>query len=203
MRSNPTVCDRRQFDEAIRRFDAANAEDPNREVSEGVTYPKALLYAKRMTAWLDRLEPSASEPLRLAVRCQHICRWTIPRNRYAEGRQGYKPWRTTRATFHADVAGKILAQVGYDGDSIRRVQALLRKERLKADPETQSLEDVVCLVFLDSYAATFAEQHSEKKLIGIIRKTWKKMSPRGHQAALALNLPPHLKGIIDKALAST
>ncbi len=165
------VRDRRQFDEAIRQFDAANAEDPNQEVSEGVTYPKALLYAKRMTAWLDRLEPSASEPLRLAVRCQHICRWTIPRNRYAAGRQGYKQWRTTLATFHADVAGEILAQVGYDADSIRRVQALLRKERLKADPETQSLEDVVCLVFLDSYYVTFAEHHSEKKLIGIIRKT--------------------------------
>jgi len=191
------------FNEAIARFDAANAADPHREVSEGVESPKELLYAQRMTAWLDRLAPDASEALRLAARSQHIRRWTIPRNEYPMDRRGYLQWRTALGKFHAATAGEILREVGYQEETISRVQALIRKEGLKTDPEAQLLEDVICLVFLESYFAEFARQHDEEKLIGIVRKTWKKMSPRGHEAALTLELPPDLHRIVEKALAET
>jgi hypothetical protein len=191
--------DDRRFDEAIARFDTANREDPNQEVFQGQKYPKELLYAQRMTQWLERLAPSASETLRLAARCQHLCRWMIPRSQYPPGRDGYMQWRKTQANFHAERAGAILREVGYDGATIGRVQALLRKERLKLDPETQLLEDVIGLVFLENYFAEFAKQHDEPKLLTILRKTWAKMSPRGRQAALDLDLPPAARVLVEKA----
>ena len=191
-----------RFRTAIERFDAANSEDPRREVCEGKEVPRELLYARRMTRWLDRLAAGASETLRLATRCQHICRWTIPRSDFPMNRSGYRRWRTTLASFHAEKAAEILCDVGYDEVTIARVGSLLRKEELKKDPETQLLEDVVCLVFLEDYFADFAKQHDEKKVLTILRKTWKKMSPRGHEAALALALPPEARALIEKALGN-
>ena len=200
-RNDPASGAAARFEAAIARVDAANADDPRREVFDGVEYPRELLYVQRMTSWLERLAPDAPETLRLAARCQHIRRWTIPRRDYPMDRQGYKAWRTRLAQFHADAAGEILRDVGYDDQTVRRVQTLLRKEKLKLDPEVQLLEDVICLVFLESYFADFATQHDEDKLVGIVRKTWKKMSPYGHEAALALNLPPAARVIVEKALA--
>ncbi len=193
--------DSKRFAEALRCFDAANAEDPNTEVYEGKTYPKELLYAQRMTVWLDQLAPDASEVMQLAARCQHIRRWMIPRRDYPMDRRGYLRWRTTLYTFHAETGGDILRDVGYDDATISRVQTLLRKERLKRDAEVQCLEDVICLVFLESYFADFATQHDEAKIIGIVQKTWKKMSRRGQEVALTLNLSAQALQLVEKALA--
>jgi len=195
------IADLERFNAAIARFDAANADDPTTEVFQGAVYPKELLYAQRMTAWLDNLAPDASEALRLAVRCQHIQRWTIPRHTYAMDRHGYLRWRTTLAKFHADTAAAILRDMGYDDATIQRVQTLLRKERLKRDPEVQCLEDVICLVFLEHYLAAFATQHDEVKVLDILRKTWTKMSPRGHEVALTLPMSPEARRLVEQALA--
>ncbi len=195
MTSNPD-----RFDAAIARFDAANSEDPHKEPVNGKERPKELVYARRMSAWLEILEPSASEALKLAVRCQHIRRWSIPRGDYPMDNAGYHQWRATLAKFHAETAGKILKEVGYEDETIARVQSLVRKERLKLDPETQLLEDVACLVFLENYFAEFAKHHDEEKLIGIVRKTWRKMSERGHAAALGLKLAPEIQALVVKAL---
>ena len=195
------IADLERFNAAIARFDAANADDPTTEVFQGAVYPKELLYAQRMTAWLDNIAPEASEALRLAVRCQHIQRWTIPRHTYAMDRHGYLRWRTTLAKFHADTAAAILRDVGYDDATIQRVQTLLRKERLKRDPEVQCLEDVICLVFLEHYLAAFATQHDEVKVLDILRKTWTKMSPRGHEVALTLPMSPEARRLVEQALA--
>jgi hypothetical protein len=194
--------DAERFNAAIARFDAANAEDPMTEIFQGASYPKELLYAQRMTTWLDKLAPDASEALRLAVRCQHIRRWTIPRHTYAMDRTGYLRWRTTLAKFHADTAAAILREVGYDDATIRRVQTLLRKESLKRDPEVQCLEDVICLVFLENYLAEFATQHDEAKIIDILQKTWKKMSSHGHEVALTLPMSPEAYRLVEQALTA-
>lgn len=186
--------------QAIAALDAANSEDPNRELRDGVEQPKELTYARLMSGWLDRLAPNASEPLRLAVRAQHIRRWTIPRSDYPMDRPGYLRWRTALANFHAETAGKILRESGYDEETIRRVGALIRKERLKLDPEAQLLEDVACLVFLENYFADFASHHDERQVVDIVRKTWKKMSERGHAAALSLPLAPQARALVEKAL---
>jgi hypothetical protein len=186
-----------RFDEAIARFDAVHAEDLERDASG---QPKELLYARRMSAWLEKLSPGASEPLRLAARCQHIRRWAIRRSDYPEGAAGYRKWRVDEANSHALVAKEILESAGYGEASVQRVQALVRKEKLKQDPDTQLLEDVGCLVFLEHYFADFARKHDEPTLLRILRKTWAKMSPKGHEAALGLDLPQPLRAIVEKAL---
>jgi Domain of unknown function (DUF4202) len=189
-----------RFHIAMARFDAANAEDPNTEVFEGITYPKELLYAQRMTVWLERLAPDASEALRLAARCQHIRRWMIPRQRFPMNRHGYLRWRTALGKFHAETAGDILREVGYEEALIGRVQSLLRKENLKRNAEMQCLEDTICLVFLEHYFADFAGQHEAAKVLDIVRKTWKKMSPRGHDVARTLSLSEEAQRLLEAAL---
>ncbi|MEM7015854.1 MAG: DUF4202 domain-containing protein, partial [Pseudomonadota bacterium] len=164
--------DKVRFDTAIARFDDTNAQDPNQENGQ----PKELLYGRRMSGWLDKLTSDAPEALKLAARCQHIRRWAIPRSEYPMGRQGYHRWRNRLKQYHAEVAGEILQDVGYDDELISRVQSLLRKENLTRDPEMQLLEDVICLVFLENYLADFSTQHEESKIIDILRKTLGKMS---------------------------
>jgi hypothetical protein len=197
------ISDRDRFNRAMARFDAANGDDPNTEVYEGRRYPKELLYAQRMSAWLDKLAPDAPEALQLAARAQHIRRWAIPRSSYALGRTGYLQWRSALGKFHAETAGAILREVGYDEQIIGEVQSLLRKERLKLNPSTQLLEDAACLVFLEHYFADFAPLHEEAKVIEIVRKTWKKMSPRAHEAAGSLILVPAAQALVAKALGAT
>ena len=196
------ISDPRRFQAALDRFDAANRQDPRRETFEGQEYPTELLYAQRMTHWLRRLAPDASEAVQLAARCQHLRRWEIPRQQFPMDRQGYHRWRTTLYGFHAEQAGRILQAIGYDESTIRRVQNLVRKMRLKSDPEMQLLEDVICVVFLESYFSSFSRQHEEEKILTIVRKTWNKMSPRGHEAALGLPLAAADRALIEKALAS-
>ena len=188
------------FRDAVARFDRANAEDPNVETVDGAAHPRELLYAQRMSATLEHFAPDASEVVRLAVRCQHIRRWTVPRDSYPEGRDGYRRWRTDLGRFHAETAGAILRDVGYDEATVERVRVLLRKERLKADPEVQLLEDVICLVFLRHYLAPFAAQHEDEKVVGILRKTWRKMSERGRAAASDLDVAPELRALVDRAV---
>ncbi|TCV88986.1 DUF4202 domain-containing protein [Sulfurirhabdus autotrophica] len=192
-----------RFAQAIAGFDAANAEDPNKEISEGAEHPKELLYAQRMSAMLKRFAPEASEAVQLAVRCQHIQRWKSARTDYPATPEGYKKWRTDLQKFHAETAGNIMREAGYDDEMITRVQSLLRKEGLKRNPETQLLEDVVDLVFLEYYMDDFVKKYShydEAKWIDIIQKTWRKMSPEGHKFALTLNLPPAHVPLILKAV---
>ena len=191
-----------RFRRAVERFDAANSEDPNRELADGAEQPKELVYARRMTARLDRFRPDAPEAVRLAARCQHIRRWTIPRTDYPAGREGYRRWRTELARFHADTAAAILREVGYGDEVVARVGSLLRKERLKADPDVQLLEDVICLVFVEHYLASFAPKHDEETLAGVLRKTWRKMSEDGRRAALALDLPEKVRSVVERAVAS-
>lgn len=196
--------DSTRLQQAFAKFDAANAADPNLEVFDGVTYPKEVLYAQRMTAMLERFAPNASEAVRLAARSQHICRWQIARDTYPMDKEGYKRWRIELYKFHGEIAGRLMHEVGYDEEMIGKVQALLRKEKLKANPETQLLEDVIGLVFLQYHLADFVEKYShyeEEKLLGILRKTWKKMSEQGHEAALKLELAPALLALVSKALA--
>jgi hypothetical protein len=195
-----------RFRAAIERFDAANAADPNREAdAAGVAQPRELLYAQRMSEMLDRLAPEAPEVVRLAARCQHIRRWEIPRGSYPRTPEGYKAWRTRLMDFHADTAAAILREAGYEGETIARVRSLLRKERVKRDPEAQLLEDVVGLVFLEHYLAGFVASHpeyDEAKFADILRKTWLKMSPRGREAALAIaRIPAALRPAVERAVA--
>src|SRR5690606_36605659 len=173
-----------QLQNTLAAFDAANSDDPNRDEIGGQFQPRELIYAQRMSEQLAQFCPEASIDLQLAARCQHICRWKIPRSDYPMDRQGYKRWSTDLELFHGATAATILAQQGCDEGVITRVKDLLLKRGLQRDAEVQILADVICLVFIQHYLADFASKHDEAILIDIIRKTWNKMSEKGHGAAL-------------------
>jgi hypothetical protein len=194
------IPDPARFQAAIECFDAANSEDPDIRVFQDKSFPRQVLYGQRMTHWLQAIETDAAETLRLAARSQHLCRWMIPRSEYPTGRAGYYRWRTRLYEFHAEKAGDILAKVGYDKATIARVQDLLRKKNLKSDPQMQALEDVACLVFLENDFVDLARQHDVAKMIDIIRKTWKKMTPRGQRAALGVPMADADRALLQQAL---
>lgn len=191
-----------RFQRAIERIDDENRQDPNVEEADGELVPKELLYGQRMTSRLESFQPDASEALRLAVRCQHIRRWQIPRSTYPMDRMGYRRWRSELSAFHGGEAARILSEVGYDQDTIERVRSLVMKRRLKKDDEAQTLEDVACLVFLEHYLEEFAKAHDEEKLISILQKTWLKMSEHGRDAALQLPLSAEIRKLIVSATES-
>ena len=195
-----------RFARATAAFDAANREDPNRETVDGHVRPKELLYAERLTAMLTRFAPDATLPLRLAARCQHVERWKIPRADYPMTRAGYERWRSRLRDYHAERARAILQEAGYDNVTIGRVSSLIRKEALKTDAEAQTLEDVVALVFMESYLDDFVAKHpgyDEAKFVDILKKTARKMSARGRASALTLiSAPAGLLPVIRKALGS-
>ena len=193
-----------RFARALAAFDRLNAEDPNQvSVSEGGSVrPRELVDAERLSAAVELLEPRASEALRLAARCQHLRRWEIPRSSYPEGRIGYLEWRKALSRFHADRASEVLRSAGYDDGTIERVRAINLKRAITQDPDVQTMEDALCLVFLEHEAAEFAEKHPEEKVIDILRKTWRKMSERGRAAALALPLQSGVRALVERALSA-
>lgn len=190
-----------RLERALQAFDRINAQDPRRERVDGREEPKELLYARRMSETLARLEPHASEALRLAARAQHVARWQIPRDTFPTGRSGYKQWRAKLMEHHAALAAEAMREVGYDDDAVARVTRLIRKQGIKRDAEVQTLEDVACLVFLKDYFDAFAAGHDDDKLVDILQKTWVKMSERGQRAALALDLGERAKRLVHRALA--
>lgn len=189
-----------KFQKAIEWIDAENAQDPNTEIHESVSFPKELLYSDRMYAKLMDFHPNASEAVQIAAKAQHICRWKIARESYPMDRVGYLKWREELKKFHAKTTATILEKAGYDEDFIARVSFLIEKKLLKKDEETQLLEDVICLVFLEYYLAPFVEKHDTEKLKNIILKTWNKMSDKGHQAALQISYSPENLQLIKDAL---
>lgn len=197
-----TVSDPNRFQQALLRFDAENARDPNSEVVEGKAWPRELLYAHRLYDWVLKLAPQASEPLLLAARCQHICRWMIPRDRFENNRAGYLRWRSELKQFHARKAGEILQEIGYPPAIIERVQALNLKQDFPNDPETCVLEDALCLVFLEHQLADLAQRSTEAKMVNALKKSWQKMTPAAREIALQLPLGPAEKALIEKALGT-
>lgn len=189
-----------KFSRIIQLIDEANADDPNKETANGIDYPKEQLYSQRMTARLNIFAPDAPEALKIAAHAQHIQRWKSPRDSYPMNRAGYLQWRRELGKFHAQVTTELMASIGYDDEEQAVVTSLLTKQRIKQNPLAQTLEDVICLVFIEHYLEDFAKKHSEEKLISIIQKTWAKMSENGQQAALALPLDDALLAFVGKAL---
>ncbi len=189
-----------RFEAALRRFDEANSRDPRLEQMAGLTQPRELAYAQWLTDWVLKLCPEASEELRLAARCQHLCRWMVPRDSYPMTRAGYLKWREELNQFHARKAAEILREVGYPDDVIARVQSLNLKRNFPRDAESRVLEDALCLVFLEHQFADLARKTAEDKVINALQKAWKKMTPRAQAQALKLSYQPHQQALFKKAL---
>lgn len=191
-----------RFERALALFDAANAEDPTRDEGQ----PKELLYGRRMSEMIARFAPDASEAAQLAVRAQHIQRWKVPRSSYPMTKEGYHAWRTGLYTFHANTAAELMRQAGYDDAMIERVKKAVGKRGIKSNPETQLLEDIADLVFIEHYMLAFAQSkpdYDEARWLEIIRKTWQKMSVAAREFALSgkIRLPEPLVPLITKAIS--
>ncbi|MGJ8672204.1 DUF4202 domain-containing protein [Rubritalea sp.] len=189
------------FELAFEKFDAANSLDPRIWEADGMSYPQELFFSEQHTKWVEKLDPEASDALLLASRCQHICRWEIPRKSYTMDRTGYLTWRSDLKKFHAVKAGEILREVGYDDAVVTRVQDLNLKKNLRKDPECQTLEDALCLAFMEHQFDDLIDGTDEEKMVKIVQKTWGKMSEKGHAEALKLPLSAQALEIVQKALA--
>ncbi|MDZ7685494.1 MAG: DUF4202 domain-containing protein [Gammaproteobacteria bacterium] len=177
----------------VEAIDAYNQRDP-----AGREYPHAV----DVTAWVNRLTGAPSEALQIAARAHHIGRWEIPRDEFPRNRDGYLEWRRTLARHHAETTAGILDRCGYDTSFIERVSAIIRKEDIKGDADTQTFEDALCLVFMERQLADFRTQVDEKKLARILRRTWNKMSAAGHEEALRLPLSPDTRRFLERTLAA-
>jgi hypothetical protein len=196
-----TAAERRE--RAIAAFRAENSRDPHSIVDAGELRPKELVAAERLAAWVQRLEPEASEALVLASHCQHLRRWEMQRSEFEAGRIGYLTWRKALARFHANQAAEILRSLGYPDELLLAVRQINLKQGLQTNPDVQAMEDALCLSFLEHELVEFADKHPDDKVIDIIRKTWGKMSEKGHRAALALGLPERATALVQQALAPT
>jgi hypothetical protein len=196
----PTDCKR--FDAALARFDQENSRDPNLQTADGKAAPRELVYAQWLSDWVLRLEPDASEPLRLAARSAHLCRWAIARDSYPMTRTGYLRWRQDLKAFHAQKAGTILHEVGYPADVIKHVQDLVSKKAFPNDPESRVLEDALCLVFLEHQFTDLAAKSADEKMVNALKKTWNKMTPRAQEIARSLDLGAHERALMERALGN-
>jgi len=188
---------------ALKRFDEENSQDPHLEPANGAMVPRELLYAQRLSAWVLKLKPDASEALRLAARGAHLCRWAISRDAYPATRAGYLRWRAQLKQFHAQKVGGILREIGYPDVIITRVQGLISKSAFPADPESRVLEDALCLVFLEHQFADLAGKSPPDKMINAIQKTWKKMTPAAQEIARGLSYEPRELSLLQRALSTT
>ncbi len=190
-----------RFERAIALIDEANEPDPFTLEVDGRPVPKELTHARMLMAWVDRLAPDASEALLLAARAHHIRRWESPRDTFPAGRRGYLRWRRDLQLRHARHARAILEEAGYDEDTIARVERLIRKETAKRDPEGQAFEGGLTLVFLETQLHDLALRTEPDTMAGVIRKTWRKISPAARELALASDLAPEDRALIERALA--
>jgi len=193
--------DNQRLERVLALIDAANALDPNKIATPKGEQGEELVYGRRMSAALAQLQPAASEALQIAVRGQHIERWTLPRSDYPDGKTGYFNWRREQARRHAARVAELMAEAGYDAVAQERVASLLQKKSLKRDDEAQALEDVACLVFLQHYAPAFIAKHDDDKVVDILVKTARKMSPDGLAAAAKCSLDDRLGRLLTAALS--
>jgi hypothetical protein len=190
-----------RFQEAIAAFDTLNAADPVTERVDAGARPRLLLQAERLNTWVRKLDPNASEALQLAAHCQHLERWKVARGEYPEGRIGYLQWRTRLGRFHAERSRAVLASLGYTEGVILAVEAIVTKQHLRSNPDAQTMEDALCLVFLEHELGDFMAKHpDEDKIIAIVQKTWRKMSERGRAAAVGLRLSPAAQVLVGRAI---
>lgn len=193
-----------QYIKAVRAIDLIYQNETATELSAGITYPKEYLYARRMVEMLTKFYPLADEAQLLAARCQHFCRWEIPRSSYPLDKKGYHTWRTFLYTYQAQKAAEILLAAGYDDETVERVRVMVSKQGIKVNADTQLIEDVICLVFIQYYVEEFSHKYADDipKLFDIIQKTWRKMSDAGHAAVLQLQVKPELMDTLKAALSA-
>lgn len=182
-------------------IDLINHDDPNKINLDGLLQAKEYVYGHQMSNCLEQYWPQSNELLQIAIRAQHIKRWHLKRADFDLGKTGYFKWRKSLGIFHAQLTQDLMLEHNYSLAEAEQTAAIIRKEKLKSNNDSQTLEDVACLVFLQHYFDEFSCKHTEEKIIRVLQKTWGKMSEQGQHIALSLTLPEHLAALVNKALA--
>lgn len=191
------------FDQTLAAIDALHAEDPRATtLVDGTSMPQELAYAQRMSEWLERVHDAPDEVLRLAVRAQHLQRWLVARNEYPEGRVGYLTWRRDQGKRAGETTAQLMREAGYAAEEANRAATIIGKKGLGRDPDVQALEDSACLVFLENYFADFSRKIEHDHMVRIVQMTWRKMSPRAHELALALPMSDASLALVKEALGA-
>ena len=188
------------LERALAAIDALNSRDPHSITLSGEEMPKELAHARLVTRWIERLDANPSDALRLAGRAHHVERWTLARSEYPQGREGYLKWRAALQTHHAETAARVLGEQGVDPEITGRVQDIIRKRRLRSDPEVQCFEDALCLVFLETQLNALAGRLNDDKMVEVLRLTLPKMSDAGRKAALSLELAAGDRKLLERAI---
>jgi hypothetical protein len=190
------------YQKAVNLILAKNQLDPEKVMLDEQELGANVLYSQYMGEWQEKLYPEADEAIKLAARAQHICRWELKRNDFPEGKVGYFKWRTTLAKLHAQILTEIMEECAYSSEDITRASEACQKKNFKNSIDSQCVEDCACMVFLNYYFDDFIAKHDDEKLIGIVGKTWGKMSERAHEAALKLDLSEKALSIVKAALGA-
>jgi hypothetical protein len=173
------------LEDLLARIDAENAADPVSLTLRGRTGPRAVVHAEEMTRWLGVLDPGASDAQQLAARAHHFRRWIYPRSEYPQGRAGYLKWRAAANKAQAAAVVDLLADNGVAPDIIERTDLILRKVGRESDPQVQTHEDCLCLVFFDLQAGEVAAALGSKA-DDVVQKTLAKMSPAARELVATL-----------------
>jgi len=191
-----------KLDTAFKLFDEYNRKDPRNFTWDNVSEPQEYFFAIKLYDWVLKLNPQADEELLLASRSQHIGRWEIPREDYPEGREPYLKWRKDLALHHAAITGRLMAEAGYSQEQIERVTQIILKKRIKVDPDVQTMENALCLVFLQFQYEDFRKKYEAEpdKIINILRKSLLKMDAHGHNFALTLPYTGEGLHLVNEAL---
>lgn len=191
------------FEHTLAAIDALHAQDPRpTTLADGTSQPQELIYAQRMSRWLEQLQDAPNELLSIAVRAQHLQRWQLPRSDYPEGRIGYLTWRRDQSAQAGDTTAALMEEAGYSQEEAKRVASIIRKQGLGRDSDVQALEDCACLVFLENYFADFSRKVEHDHMVRIVQKTWGKMSPQAHALALTLPMNDACTTLVKEALDS-
>ena len=192
--------DSQRLKKVISKIDEVNSRDPKKIRVEDYEYPYELIYSKNLTDWVMKLKPQPSEALLIAARGQHMGRWTIPRDHYPPDRGGYLRWREELKKFHAGEVSKIMKSCGYQESEIKPVQDIILKKNRTENSDSQTMEDALCLVFLESQFGELRAKTPDEKMKTILQKTWKKMSEAAKKEALNLDLQEKDKKLLREAL---
>lgn len=183
---------------ALDRIDQANADDPNQFEGE----PLALTQGRRAHEWVLRLAPDAGAELQVAARAHHLRRWELPRADFPDGRDGYLRWRREQKKAHAELLSVLL--VADDVFPVHRLRAvdIVQKKGLGSDQEVQIFEDAVCLTFIETQFVTTTDKLADDdKMVEVVAKTLRKMSPAGIEAAGTIPVDTRTARIIRRAAA--
>jgi hypothetical protein len=188
-------------EKAFTLIQTAHKNDPNKEIVDGIKVPKELAYSDRMLKWLLKFNPEATELQQLAATCQHLYRWEIERQSYPMGKKGYHQWRISLYDYQANKAAEIMESCEYTSEEIEEVKGMVAKKELKNNSNTQLIEDIACLVFIEHYLEDFSVDYSDEKLIKIIQRTWNKMSDKAHEFAVKIEVSAKVRAVLQEALA--